>query len=47
VTSATLQRGRAYNTPLGHFTYVRVPTNDSTAGVKAVRLDRQWWAFVA
>jgi hypothetical protein len=47
VTSATLQRSREYVTPLGHFAYVRVPTIDPTAGVKAVRLDRQWWAFVA
>ena len=47
VTSATLQRSREYHTPLGDFTYVRIPTNDPTAGVKAVRLDRQWWAFVA
>ncbi len=47
VTSATLQRGREYATPLGHFTYVRVPCDDPTAGVTAVPLDRQWWAFVA
>jgi hypothetical protein len=47
VTSATLQRGREYHTPLGHYTFIRVPTNDPSAGVKAVRLDRQWWAFVA
>jgi hypothetical protein len=47
VTSATLQRSREYDTPLGHFTFVRIPTRDPTAGVKAVRLDRQWWAFVA
>lgn len=47
VTCATLQRSREYTTPLGHFTYVRVPASDPTAGVKAVRLDRQWWAFVA
>jgi hypothetical protein len=47
VTSATLQRSREYHTPLGHFAYVRVPADDPTAGVKAVRLDRQWWTFVA
>jgi hypothetical protein len=47
VASATLQRSREYNTPLGHFAYARVPTIDPTAGVRAVRLDRQWWAFVA
>ena len=47
VTSATLQRSREYDTPLGHFSYVRIPTDNPTAGVKAVRLDRQWWAFVA
>jgi hypothetical protein len=47
VTSATLQRSREYDTPLGHYTFVRIPSNDPTAGVKAVRLDRQWWGFVA
>ncbi len=47
VTSATLRRSREYDTPLGHFTYVRIPTADPSAGVKAVRLDRHWWAFVA
>jgi hypothetical protein len=47
VTSATPRRSREYHTPLGHFTFVRVPTSDPSAGVKAVRLDRQWWGFVA
>jgi hypothetical protein len=47
VTSATLQRSREYDTPLGHFAYVRVPASDPTAGVEAVRLDRLSWAFVA
>jgi hypothetical protein len=47
VISATLQRSREYDTPLGHYTFIRIPSSDPTAGVKAVRLDRQWWAFVA
>lgn len=47
VTSATQQRSREYRTPLGHYTFVRIPVCDPVAGVRAVRLDPQWWAFVA
>ncbi len=47
VSSATLRRTREYDTPLGHFTFTRVPVGDPTAGVRAVRLDRQSWGFVA
>jgi hypothetical protein len=47
VASVTAQRGRSYTTPLGTFAFRRVPCHDPKAGVRAVRLSPDAWAFVA
>jgi hypothetical protein len=47
VASVTARRSRTYDTPLGTFSFTRVPMNDPMAGVRAVKLDRNAWAFVA
>lgn len=47
VGSATTVRGRCFVTPLGKFTFTRVPTRHPRAGVRAVQLDSNSWAFVA
>jgi len=47
VSSVTTRRGRSFNTPLGHFLFQRVPANSPRAGIKAIRVDGNGWAFVA
>lgn len=47
VASVTAARSRTFTTPLGVFTFRRVPARDPTAGVEAVRMDGDAWAFVA
>ena len=47
VTSVTGQRSRIFRTPLGIFSFVRVPVDNPRAGVKNVRLDNQGYAFLA
>ena len=47
VASVTPKRSRAYRTHLGTFTYHRVPTNYSRAGVAVTKLGEGSWAFVA
>ena len=47
VASVTARRSRTYTTPLGTFVFRRVPCNDPKAGVRAVRLSPDAWAFVA
>ena len=47
VSSVTPRRGRSFKTPLGHFSFQRVPANNSRAGVKTIRIDGNGWAFVA
>jgi len=47
VASVTAQRSRTYVTPLGTFVFRRVPCHDAKAGVRAVRLSPDAWAFVA
>ncbi len=47
VASVTSQRSRAYDTPLGRFTYQRVPADPPRAGVTAVQLDAISWAAIA
>jgi len=47
VTSVTTARSRAFETPLGRFSFWRVPANDPRAGVRAVQLDEHGWAFLA
>ena len=47
VTCVTSFRSRHFDTPQGRFSFLRVPTNDPRAGVRAVRLDENSWSFVA
>lgn len=47
VASVTARRSRSYATPLGTFEFSRVPCDDPSAGVRAVRLAPDAWAFVA
>lgn len=47
VASVTARRSRTYTTPLGTFAFRRVPCDDPKAGVRAVRLSPDAWAFVA
>jgi len=47
VASVTARRSRTYTTPLGTFVFRRVPCHDPKAGVRAVRLSPDAWAFVA
>ena len=45
--SVTAARSRAFDTPVGRFTFQRVPARNPRAGVQAVKLGRESWAFVA
>ena len=47
VSSVTSSRGRKFDTPVGAFSFVRVPAADPRAGVQALKFDRRSWAFVA
>lgn len=47
VSSVTPARSRTFRTPLGVFSFQRVPARDPRAGVEAVRLGSQSWAFIA
>ena len=47
VSSVTAARSRAFETPLGSYTFRRVPTDDPRAGVQAIRIEKNFWAFVA
>ncbi len=47
VSSVGVQRSRTFKTPLGIFTFDRVPANSLRAGVKATEVDKNAWAFVA
>ena len=47
VASVTVGRSREFSTPLGVFTFRRVPAVHPRAGVEAVRVVRDAWAFVA
>jgi hypothetical protein len=47
VASVTAARSRTFATPIGRFTFQRVPARDPRAGVQAVKLGRDGWAFVA
>jgi hypothetical protein len=44
---ATTARGRRFSTPLGEFTYSRIPASRPRAGVEAVELEDGVFAFVA
>lgn len=47
VASVTTRRSREFHTPMGLFTYYRVPSSAPRAGVKAIELGKDEWAFVA
>ena len=47
VTSVTSERSRAFNTPLGFFTYRRVPCDYARAGVVAEKIVDDAWGFLA
>ncbi len=47
ITSVTVSRSRTFKNPLGVFSFVRVPANDPRAGVQAIELEPNAWAFVA
>ena len=47
VSSVTVGRSREFSTPLGVFSFQRVPTGIPRAGVEAVAVARNAWAFIA
>ncbi len=47
VSSVTIRRSRDYTTPLGHFSFQRVPATKPRAGVRAVQVEPEAWAFIA
>jgi hypothetical protein len=47
VSSVTVRRSREFSTPLGVFSFRRVPAQAPRAGVEAVEVGRNTWAFVA
>jgi len=47
VSSATSARSRTFHTPVGVFSFVRVPATNPRAGVLALKIDGRNWAFVA
>jgi hypothetical protein len=47
VSSVTVGRSREFSTPLGVFSFRRVPARAPRAGVEAVEIARNAWAFIA
>jgi len=47
VSSVTVNRSREFSTPLGVFSFQRVPSRDPRCGVEAVEVARSSWAFIA
>lgn len=47
VGSVTSSRSHVFETPVGVFSFVRVPADDPRAGVRALRIDERSWVFVA
>lgn len=47
VASVTAVRSRSFKTPVGVFTFQRVPADDPRAGVEAVKLEDGAWVFMA
>jgi hypothetical protein len=47
VASVTAARSRTFDTSIGRFTFQRVPARNPRAGVQAVKLGQDTWAFVA
>jgi hypothetical protein len=46
-TSTTSKRTTRFATPLGDFVFMAVPSSNSLAGVESIKLDSDFWAFVA
>jgi len=46
VSSVTRERSRIYQTPLGVFSFFRIPCNYFKAGVRAEMIDQNDWVFV-
>lgn len=47
VASVTSSRSRTFNTPIGVFSFKRIPAVNPRAGVRAHKIDGRSWAFVA
>lgn len=47
VASVTVARSRSYETPVGVFTFQRVPADDPMAGVASVKLSVGAWVYIA
>ena len=47
VSSVTSSRSRDFDTPLGLFTFQRVPALNPRAGVEIIKLNEDSWAFIA
>lgn len=47
VSSVTVGRSREFDTPLGVFSFQRVPARAPRAGIEAVAVARNAWAFIA
>jgi len=47
VSSVTIGRSRTFTTPVGVFSFQRVPARMPRAGVEAVQVARDTWAFIA
>ena len=47
ISSVTASRSRSFDTPLGLFTFQRVPTQYPLSGVESVKLGEGSWAFIA
>jgi predicted transcriptional regulator of viral defense system len=47
VASVITQRMRRFETPLGNFSFQRVPSNYPKAGVRVEKIDKESWAFIA
>ncbi len=47
VSCVSPQRSRSYKTPEGLFSFLRVSCKNPADGVKAVKLDKNGWAFIA
>lgn len=47
VSSVTTERSRRYDTPLGAFSFHRVPASHPRAGVTAVEVEPSAWVFLA
>ena len=47
VASVTAARSRSFRTPVGVFTFQRVPAHDPMAGVESIKLSTGAWVYIA